>query len=754
MGHLPTTFILVAVHCLIHQSLAQPLSIYIDGSEGKDHLECLNSSSSDSPCQSLSFVSENLTQKNFVHIEILSEVLNLTKAVNFIEYSNLTIGGSGRSTILYCNESGAGLAFLQVKNLSLDSLNVENCGAARLTATPLWLSLSIVNCTNVLISFKVNSNFSSNTCSVTHFSNGSNIMFISNTSYDGAAMGFSIIKIQNNSTFLLTNNKEISTVGARFNATSHQAVHNYSISSPNVTIFTGCQPGYHYNSSSRCECAASEYLGLEGCYPKVLLRHNYWIGFCSENSSQLCTALCPYGYCSYTQMHPGAAKPRELPNNSRSLDWDICGPRRKNRLCGECSHNHTLYHNSWKHTCGSEKICHLGWLFYILSDLLPLTLLFITVLVLNISFTTGKANFIVLYGQLLCSLVFNGEDSIEFPQAVKIIQDIATFPYNFMNLNFFTLEGLSYCLWKGSTFLQIIMINYLNVGFALVLVLVTVFITRFQYIRTKIFSKFKKRRSFLIHGISAFFVLCYAQAVRATFHTLHYASLHSANYEYKVKVVYRAGHLTYLEGEHVPYAIVAIFVLIFMIITPPLLLLVYPLMFKLFGLCNLSETKLVTILWRMMPIQFLDAFQSSFKDKYRFFAGLYFLYRAAILGVYVCVESHMAFFSTIQLLLTIILTTHFIIQPHKERRHNIADSLVFANLCFINAISISYYSYSELMGQFRSEKLISALGVVQAFLIILPLVVVITLYVVEWKMSKKKKRDYEELPSLRIDEDG
>ena len=245
----------------------------------------------------------------------------------------------------------------------------------------------------------------------------------------------------------------------------------------------------------------------------------------------------------------------------------------------------------------------------------------------------------MLYGQLLGSIAFNGNDSIQFSSVPAIIQVVVTFPYNSFNMNFFTIEILSFCLWKGFTFMEAMMMNYVTVGFALVLVLMIIVITKHQCVHQKLFFRFQYCKSILIHGLSAFFILCYSQAARTTFHILNVSCLYSASLNCTVKVVHRAGHLTYFEGEHIPYAIAAVLVLLFMIVIPPLLLLSYPLVFKLFGLCGLSETKLVTTLWRMMPIQFLDAFQSSFKDKYRFFAGLYFLYRVAILVLFMSCQT-------------------------------------------------------------------------------------------------------------------
>ena len=1226
-----TVLLMIEAYIFPTKSLAQPLSVYIDGSRGKDSLECLNSSSSETPCQSLSFVAENLTQKHFVHIEILSDVLNLTRAVNFTDYCNLNISGSESKTALFCNESNAGVAFEGVINLSIDSLTIENCGAPRPSTArhhSLSVAVYVLNCTNMSILnvdivssngtglsvydtngevdimdcnfinnsvmgnstsgggglyvefticppgsyncseshsgrndnsqyiiqnsnftnnsaqsvekahlplshqvviprlgqggglfisigsdatnntiilkfcnfrnnrasynaggmivkflnsakhnnvyvfqtkfygnkcmqtqyssaggltiafmtynesytdgeqpqknifqcdfcsfkrnrgnlgggtaiystkhtkqsllsiiifsnskwvenesamgaaailipaiwdytkvgflpiptfrdckfesnsavqklkepiietihvkiesvgfgalfisefhviFEGNSHFSHNIGSAIHlsasvidFKEGSNVLFGNNTSHRGGAveMHSSTIKVSNSSSFLFVNNRADTRGGAiysDFNVATHPADHNCfissgvfspvnstfifqnnsagdsgasiftttfqscswlcpsggdsltpeeilhcianfifndseqtnsaslstrpdtfklnetspihlipgleyyipllaydeahnslhklvyaaSVSNPDISIdsafsqvsnntikvngkigvtaklklFTAdvsvlinislreCKPGFHYNHPT-CECAASEYWGLKGCDPNVYLRQGYWIGYCSENSSKLCTALCPYGYCSYTQMHPGV-KRHELPDNSSSLDWDICGPRRKNRLCGECSSGYSMYYNSRKHKCDSENLCHLGWLFYILSDLLPITLLFIVVvLVLNVSFTTGNTNCFVLYGQVLGSLAFNANDSIQFSPAASLIQMIVTFPYSSFNMNFFTFERLSFCLRRGASFLEAMMVNYVTVGFALALVLLTIIITKYQCVRNKILCRFQHHNSILIHGLSAFFILCYSQAARTSFHILDYSCLYSANFTCAVKVVTQAGHLTYLEGEHVPYAVAASLVLTFMIIIPPLLLLAYPLMFKLFGLCNLSETKLVTILWRMMPIQFLDAFQSSFKDKYRFFAGLYFLYRAVILAFFVRFQSWLAFYSTVQILLIIILTVHSVLQPHKEKKHNIVDSLLFANLTLINAITLFYYGLNEYSDLLKiNEDLIKMLPIVQAILIISPLVAGIVFLIVQWKLSRKRRNEYEDLPSLEI----
>ena len=130
--------------------------------------------------------------------------------------------------------------------------------------------------------------------------------------------------------------------------------------------------------------------------------------------------------------------------------------------------------------------------------------------------------------------------------------------------------------------------------------------------------------------------------------------------------------MDYLEGEHVKYAAVAILLLMFMVIIPPLLLLLYPLVFKLLGLCRLSESKLAGILWRVIPIQLLDAFQSSFKDEFRFFAGLYFLYRAMVLGAFAYTQAVLQYYSIVQLIMILAgntCTLHLPTTQGEETQH-------------------------------------------------------------------------------------
>ena len=515
----------------------------------------------------------------------------------------------------------------------------------------------------------------------------------------------------------------------------------------NVSL-VDCQPGYLLNGS-KCVCGFSYYLGLVGCNPFVKIKQGYWMGFCSMNETELCTTFCPNNFCSYNNTSHKKDS-YLLPNKSSLLDAEICGPTRTGRVCGECAENYSVFFHSEAYMCGEESLCYLGWLFYLISQALPLILLFIIILHLNISFTDGNINCFVLYAQVVDFLSIDANGEIEYVPFVRVTHTILKQIYRPFNLEFFTFKALSFCLWRGANVLDVMTMKSATVGLALVLVLTTILLAKFQCSRFKLFSKFRTPRSVLIHGLSVFFVLCYSQGARLSFYILTFDCLYSKNFKCKTKIVFLAGNLNYLEGDHVKYAIVAILNLILMVIMPPFLLLLYPLIFKVLGICKLSESRFATFLWRLMPIQILDAFQSSFKDKYRFFAGLYFLYRGIILATYACSGTDLQFYSAIQLELMLALAVHAIFQPYKKREHNIIDALLFTNLAVINAITLFNYTRKDLVGKYMSQSIVAVMEFVQVLLVLIPFLCLLIYIVIKWvKKKKNKTNNTDDLPPLR-----
>ena len=504
----------------------------------------------------------------------------------------------------------------------------------------------------------------------------------------------------------------------------------------NIDIkLSDCPPGYILTNGS-CKCAASSYYGILKCDPEAYILHGVWMGYCNSSrvhNVHLCTGDCPYGYCSQNDSskiyHP-------LPMNLSLLDSVICSPTRTGRLCGKCKANHSVYFNSWKFACGTEERCHYGALFYLLSNIIPLTVLFVIIIIFNINFTSGNVNGFILFAQILGSLEVHANDIIRFPSALKYMARVQNFVYRIFSLDFFSLESLSFCLWKGATVMDIMMMKYVTIGYAFALVVFTVLVLRWRKV-AKYFPRFFVRKYTLIHGMSAFFTLCYAQCTSTCFQILTPQCLFTSDSVCSNNVVFIEGELEPFHGEHIKYATVAMLLLGVIVFLPPFLLLVYPLLFKILGFCKLSETKFANYMWRMMPIQLLDCFQNSFKDEYRFFAGLYFLYRAIALAAIASAITLTQIYTLIEIQLILVIVLHAAFQPYKEKKHNIIDLLLFSNLALINGIA--QYNYAEIKG-FRAHKSIriTATVIIQSVLISLPLVCAIFLLL--RKVMKKLKR--------------
>ena len=124
---------------------------------------------------------------------------------------------------------------------------------------------------------------------------------------------------------------------------------------------------------------------------------------------------------------------------------------------------------------------------------------------------------------------------------------------------------------------------------------------------------------------------------------------------------------------------------------PPILLLVYPLLCKILGVCSLSESQVANKLTRYIPLQLLDSFQGCFQNNLRLFAGLYFLYRMFALAAYAFATSFNQFYTFVELQLILILMLHAVAQPYKKRWHNIVDTLIFSDLAIINGLTLFNY---------------------------------------------------------------
>ena len=202
-------------------------------------------------------------------------------------------------------------------------------------------------------------------------------------------------------------------------------VYGHKSSSSSVEMSShSCAPGF---LGDPCGCKESEM--LKCIDERAYVIHGYWVGECANGT--LCTGSCPYGFCSYN-----GSTYHILPRTVSDLDEYICGDTRTGVLCGECRDNYSVSYHSYSYACTPNDYCRYGWLLYIVSELLPLIIFFIIVVVFNISFTSGAINSFILFAQLQDTLAIHGGGKIYSSSSHFI--SISEFVYRFFNFEFFS----------------------------------------------------------------------------------------------------------------------------------------------------------------------------------------------------------------------------------------------------------------------------------------------------------------------------
>ena len=543
------------------------------------------------------------------------------------------------------------------------------------------------------------------------------------------------------STFTLT----LHTIGRRQISTHVQA------------LFIDCPPGFVYQAQKwKCVCSATtqtqQYLGITRCDAesfRSLLSKRYWAG--CNTSDSLLTAVCPGGYCRYYNHHDDVSNPFFiLPHSCQKLEEYLCGPRqRKGRLCGECANNYTVFFHSAEYSCKECKYDYLGWLFYILSELLPVTLVFLAVMLLNVHLTAGLWNSIILYAQIIDFIGTRSLQSSELPRGLSTLSSFYRLIYGSFNLDFFKFEDtLSFCLWDGATVMDVLVFRYLTAAYAILLLLILLLSFK-SPCWSKCQSAWERgqaamgrshHKDLVIHGISAFLVLSYAFCVKVSFQLLIAVQLYGQGHTPAKRVVMLSGNIEYLSVDHLPYAIPAIFILILTTL-PPIILIGYPNglqaissfigesrmeKFNDYSCCNKPACRIIQMAFRISRFKPLfDSFQGCFKDRYRFFAGMFFLYRFIISLVSAVTTDVLAFYATLEILSVFMLAIHAFAQPYQRQLYNYLDTFMFANLAVVNAL----YLYNDYNSSASRETKTIIASSFQLIFIYLPLIFITVLWV-------------------------
>ena len=347
------------------------------------------------------------------------------------------------------------------------------------------------------------------------------------------------------------------------------------------------------------------------------------------------------------------------------------------------------FHGSYYECKPNTRTCQFGILLFILSELLPVTILFIIVIFFNVHFTSSAVNSLIFFAQVVDMMHIDASGLIKNHPIINSFQGVYLLFYRMFNLDFFSFESLSYCLMENAMALDILAIKYLTVTYSLLFVITCITILKFcnPYLcLKKYFASVRSYKHYVkqsaIHGLVAILVMCYSQCTAVSLSILTPGHVYGRGFvenRTTLKVVYLNGNLVYFGTEHMKYAIPAVIFMTVFTIIPPVCLIVYPLCYKVFALCHIEETLVTRILCQIVPLEKIkpvfDSVQGCFKDKYRFFGGLYFLYRFIILVCFTASKRPIEFYILLEIQLIMMVLLHAISQPYNRpwQWHNILD---------------------------------------------------------------------------------
>ena len=480
---------------------------------------------------------------------------------------------------------------------------------------------------------------------------------------------------------------------------------DYPVSTTVPIKLLNCPPGFVYNNKKEeCECIVDhnpQNPAISGCeltpYQAYFDRF-YWIGYESDDSTDLLISPCPYRYC-----YEDHISSQLLPRDAAALDKFVCGNRnRTGLLCGKCIEGYSVALNSPTFTCHKCKNPCLGILYLLLSHIIPVSILFYIIMAYNIRMTTGPIGAFLFFSQIISS-----QYRFAFDYSVKAnsngtlaASNVLIAIYSISNLQFFHHDVFNYCLFPNAGTVDILAFNLLLSFYPVLLVFVYFLIRRYCTCKLQCYQRLRLSTKSVTHGVCAFLVLCFVKFNILAFGILRSADISYINKTSFSKVVYRQGSLRYFgEFQYSMYAIASIIIIVTVISIPIMIFVFHPIMILVARYFEWGETRFVVFINKILFVDklkpILDSFQGDYKYNFDFFAGLHsFLYRIIFFCIMVAIPT--SDINTLLLLMIayfiIILLTHVLVMPFKRHVDNVSYTLIY--ILMLTIVILELYVFS------------------------------------------------------------
>ena len=483
-----------------------------------------------------------------------------------------------------------------------------------------------------------------------------------------------------------------------------------------------CSTWFFRNQEGYCQCGSPIH-GVVSC-DNATRRVSVLSCFCMTlndddgNSTVIGSCLLNCANGTYLKNHNNVYH-RVSPIKSE-LDKGSCNYlNRRGRLCSKCIEGHYISAYSYDFHCyNCTSSVGYNVVKYIFIAYIPLTMLYLFVLVFHISATSPKLNAFVVLCQSFATPVYV-MISIQATKNTKmfpLIQTLATI-FGVWNLDFFRTVIPPICL-PLHTF-QILALDYLVALYPLLLIIVSyalltaydkeisivVWVWRpFQ----KCLARFRRPwniRYSIIDAFATFLLFSYMKLLTTSTNFLMPVSVYNVTGEWIGNYLYYDASIPFFKGAHLIYASFTLLIVIIVIIFPLILLLLYPMncFQKCLNRCGLNFQGLRF---------FMECFQGCFRDKTdggmecRYFAAVYPFTRIISFVVYGMMKSDVCFVPLV-MCLTAIAIAIIVVQPYKEtfKVYNKLDSIMMLTLA-LHFLAVKFVDDTEAKQPFHNHNII------------------------------------------------
>ena len=436
-----------------------------------------------------------------------------------------------------------------------------------------------------------------------------------------------------------------------------------------------------------------------------------------------------------------------LPHHVEDLNSAMCGQfHRGGQLCGSCEEGYSPLVYSYDLQCSNCTDSHYNWVKYVTAAFVPLTVFYVIILLCRVSATSPQLYAFVNFSQII-TISVNVRSilsaTVNYPKIRTLVQTIAAL-YGIWNLDFFRTLIPHICLEVNT--LQALALDYAIACYPLLLIVVSYVLIElharnFRFLVylwkpfRRFFIQFRKQwdiKNSIVQVFATFLLLSNFKFLSLSLDLLTPTEVRNINGSLLGLFLWYDGSIAYFGKEHLPYAIIASLLLLIFVISPIVLLLLYPMRCfqRCLGRCGLQCHALHV---------FMDAFQGCYKDgtngtrDCRYFGALYLIMR--IISLFVLALTLDAFgYAVIQFMLIVFAMLMAIIQPYKAQFavYNIVDTV------FILILALWYCTlWCVEVASLKDHRYTTTSKVTMAVVTVLPLFY-ITAITLHWLCSRTK----------------